>query len=79
MRRLVGAVRAPAWFKLAHPAGINQCWIALKSRMSDMTKAKAYFERALAVARQQQAKILGTPRRNEPRTPLAFSGRAVAS
>ena len=30
--------------------------IALKSREPDAVKAKAYFERALAVARQQQAK-----------------------
>jgi predicted ATPase len=30
--------------------------IALKSRPPDMQKAKAYFERALTIARQQQAK-----------------------
>ena len=30
--------------------------IALKSRESDAAKAEAYFERALSVARQQQAK-----------------------
>jgi predicted ATPase len=30
--------------------------IALKSRQPDATKAQAYFERALAIARQQQAK-----------------------
>ena len=45
--------------------------IALKSPEPDPAKAEAYFERALTVARQQQAKVLGTPRRHEPRTPLA--------
>ena len=45
--------------------------IALKSPERDRSKAEEYFERALAVARQQQAKVLGTPRRHEPRTPLA--------
>ena len=45
--------------------------IALNSPEPDAAKAQKYFERALAVARQQQAKVLGTPRRNEPRTPLA--------
>jgi predicted ATPase len=32
--------------------------IALKSREPDAAKAQAYFERALAVAREQQAKSL---------------------
>ena len=44
----------------------------------DAAKAEAYFERALAVARQQQAKVLGTPRRHEPRTPLARPGQACS-
>jgi len=35
----------------------SRCWRdTLKSREPDATKAEAYFERALAVARQQQAK-----------------------
>ena len=37
----------------------------------DSADAQRYFERALAVARSQQAKILGTARRNEPRASLA--------
>jgi hypothetical protein len=36
--------------------------------------AQSYFEHSLAVARQQQAKILGAPRRNEPRASLARPG-----
>ena len=53
--------------------------IALKSLEPDAAKAEAYFERALSVARQQQAKSLGTPRRHEPRTPLARPGQGAAS
>jgi len=41
------------------------------SQAADAAKADPYFERALSVARQQQAKSWETPRRNEPRTPLA--------
>ena len=47
--------------------------LSLMSPEPDAVKAEAYFERALAVARQQKA-ILGTPRRNEPRPPLAGPG-----
>ena len=53
--------------------------IALMSPEPDAAKAEAYFERALAVARQAASEILGTPRRNEPRTPLARPGQAAAS
>ena len=50
--------------------------IALKSPKPDAAKAEAYFERALAVARQQQAKVLGTARRDEHGAALARSGQA---
>ena len=50
--------------------------IALKSLAPDPEKAEAYFDRALAVARQQQAKVLGTPRGNEHGAALARSGQA---
>ena len=50
--------------------------IALMSPAPDATKAQAYFERALAVARQQHNKILGTPRRDEHGAALARSGQA---
>ena len=53
--------------------------IALKSPQRDTAKAEAYFERALTVGRQQQAKSWKTPRRNEPRTPLARPGQGAAS
>ena len=53
--------------------------IALQVSGARCAKAEDYFERALSVARQQQAKVLGTPRRNEPRTPLARPGQAAAS
>jgi predicted ATPase len=38
--------------------------ISLESPKPDATEAETHFERALEVARQQQAKILGTPRRS---------------
>ena len=50
--------------------------IALKSLAPDPEKAEAYFDRALAVARQQQAKVLGTPRGDEHGAALARSGQA---
>ena len=50
--------------------------IALKSPQPDAAKAEAYFERALAVARQAASKVLGTPRRNEHGAALARSGQA---
>ena len=53
--------------------------IALMSPERDAAKAQRYFERAIEVSRQQQAKVLGTPRRNEPRTPLARPGQGAAS
>ena len=45
--------------------------IALMAPDPDATKAEAYFERALAVARHAASEVLGTPRRNEPRAALA--------
>ena len=51
--------------------------IALKSEQSD--RAEADFERALSLARAQQAKVLGTPRRHEPGAPLARPGQGAAS
>jgi hypothetical protein len=42
----------------------------------DAEKPKSYFKRALAVARQQQAKILGTARCDEYGAALARSGQA---
>jgi hypothetical protein len=42
-------------------------------------KPKGISKKALAVARQQQAKILRTPRCHEPRPPLALSGQATTS
>jgi predicted ATPase len=53
--------------------------ISLTSQERNEGKAEAYFERALVIARQQQAKSWGTPRRDEPRTPLARPGQAAAS
>ena len=50
--------------------------IALLSVEPDAAKAEAYFERALAVARQQQREILGTARRDEHGAALARSGQA---
>ena len=38
---------------------------------SDLGQGSSTLERALAIARKQQAKSWGTPRRNEPRAPLA--------
>jgi predicted ATPase len=52
--------------------------IALKSPRPYAGKAQEYFERALVIARQQQA-ILGTPRVHEPRTSLARPGKEAAS
>ena len=53
--------------------------IALMSPEPDATKAQAYFERALAVARQQQAKSLGELRAHEPRAALARPGQGAGS
>jgi alkylated DNA nucleotide flippase Atl1 len=53
--------------------------IALMSPQPGAAKAEAYLERALAVARQQQAQIPGTPRSHEPRPPLARPGQKAAS
>ena len=50
--------------------------IALKSPQPDAGKAQAYFERALAVARQAASKVLGTARSNEHGAALARSGQA---
>lgn len=48
--------------------------IALLLPKPDAVKAEAYFDRALIVARKQQAKILGTARSNEPCAALVLSG-----
>ena len=53
--------------------------IALKSPQPDAAKAEAYFERALATRSPTTSQILGTPRRHEPRTPLARPGQGAAS
>ena len=53
--------------------------IALKSLKPDAEKAEAYFERALKVARAQQAKSWGTPRSNEPGTALRAARQAHRS
>jgi predicted ATPase len=45
--------------------------IALMSPEQDATEAEVYFERALSVVRQQQAKSWETPRLDEPRASLA--------
>ena len=51
--------------------------IALMSSKPETTaKAEAHFERALEVARAQQARSWGASRGDEPRTPLARSGPA---
>src|SRR6516162_1962146 len=39
--------------------------IALKSPKHDIAKAEAYFQSALAIARQLTSQVLGTTRRNE--------------
>jgi len=51
--------------------------IALMSSEPDAARAEAHFERALAVARQQQAKS-GTARRDEHGAALARPGQATA-
>ena len=53
--------------------------IALKSPEPDAAKAQAYFERALAVARQATSQILGTARGDEHRAALARPGQSAAS
>ena len=50
--------------------------IALMSPEPDGTKAEAYFERALLVARAAASKVLGTPRGDEHGAALARSGQA---
>ena len=50
--------------------------IALKSPEPDAAKAEAYFERALAVARAQQAKSWELRAGDEPGAALARSGQA---
>lgn len=47
--------------------------IALISPDRDATEAQACFDRALTVARAQQAKVLGAARSNEHRTAVARS------
>jgi len=53
--------------------------IALQAPEPDVAKAETHFERALAVAREQQAKSWELPRRHEPRAPLARPGQGAAS
>ena len=48
--------------------------IALKSPAPDTEKAEKHFERALALPADSN-KIMGTARRNRPRTPLARPGQ----
>ncbi len=62
------------WFK----AEVNRAAgeIALKSPQQDVAKAEAYFERALAVARRQQAESWETARRDEQGAALARPGQA---
>ena len=50
--------------------------IALMSAEPDAAKAPAYFERALVVARAQQAKSWEATRRNEHGAAVARSGQA---
>ena len=45
--------------------------ITLMSPEPEAAKAQAYFERALSGRTSTTSQILGTPRRHEPRTPLA--------
>jgi hypothetical protein len=49
--------------------------IALKSPAPHTAKAEGYFERTLAIARQQQAKILGTPRCHQSPALVNISSR----
>ena len=61
---VVGAFATPSIINLAERPGLLisgrrqkcRCEIALKSPEPDAAKAETYFERALAAARQQQAK-----------------------
>ena len=53
--------------------------IALLSPNPDAAKAKAHFERALTVARQQQAKSFELRAVHEPRPPLARPGQGERS
>ena len=52
--------------------------VELEAPERDAAKAEGYFKRALSIALQQEAKVLGTPRLHEPRTPVARSGQAAA-
>ena len=65
-----------SWFE----AEVNRVagLIALNTPEHDASKAQIYFERALLIARQQQAKSLRTPRRHEHGAALARSGKATA-
>ena len=51
--------------------------IALMSPEPDAAKAEAYFERALAVARDAAGKVLGTARGDEHGAAVARSGQAA--
>ena len=53
--------------------------IGLLSPKRDAARAEAYFERALDSRPPTTSQILGTPRRHEPRTPLARPGQGERS
>ena len=52
--------------------------IALMSPEPDAAKAQAHFERAIAIARAQQGKVLGIARGDEPGPAAARSGQTAA-
>ena len=68
-RRTYALARAKRWFE----AEVNRIAgeITLNSPEHDALQAERYFERALSVARQQQAKSWETPRLDKPYTPMA--------
>ena len=53
--------------------------LLLQQAVPDAAQAEACFQQALDVARQQQAKSLGTARRHEPGAPVAAAGQAGRS
>ena len=50
--------------------------LLLQQAVPDAAQAEACFQQALAIARQQQAKSLGTARRHQPGAPVAVPGQA---
>jgi tetratricopeptide (TPR) repeat protein len=53
--------------------------IALKSPEANISRAEAHFRARSHCCTPTASKILGTPRRDEPRTPLARPGQGAAS